>query len=565
MLPMIIKKWYYFLLLSILLPLSVNGQTDKIDAFNNKQIRHFKGINNDSALHYSLELQKSKTFCVSFKGKISESLFEYNKGNFLKSEKLALQIIEDRNIENNLCLKKIKIESYNRLFWIKKNQNKYNEAFNYLIKSKEFVKKIPDNDDYKSTISLGITVNMAWIKTLLGHYKESRRMLNVILFNYKSSNNRYKNHESYSRLLNLCSIFNIIGESYLESSKNSLSTDLDSASVYFKRAYQQAKKFIPLHKNSETFYQLREVEVLIAKKKFNEALVLIHKLNDNSIKYKVSPKTNSLKAICFHQLKKNDSAFFYGNLYLKNYKKNLNYKKRLPVIYDILAAQYYKKNQIDSAFKYSELTLVALNLLNESKNEVNRSHYLYDFENAQKLNTLILKKSKNSNTNFILMLVCICLIGFTIIYLMYYQNKKITSKFKKINSGLKVSLPIKKKEYNIDSNLEQDLLKGIEGLKKSMVFLNPDFNINQLAKKLNTNTTYLSYTINKVKKKSFKQYVTQLRIEYLLKKLNEEKVFRSYTIKTLAEEIGYTNASAFTRAFKKYKGITPSEYLRALD
>ncbi|WP_366943585.1 helix-turn-helix domain-containing protein [uncultured Polaribacter sp.] len=35
-------------------------------------------------------------------------------------------------------------------------------------------------------------------------------------------------------------------------------------------------------------------------------------------------------------------------------------------------------------------------------------------------------------------------------------------------------------------------------------------------------------------------------------------------MKSLAEEIGYTNASAFARAFKKYKGITPSEYLKML-
>jgi AraC-like DNA-binding protein len=85
-----------------------------------------------------------------------------------------------------------------------------------------------------------------------------------------------------------------------------------------------------------------------------------------------------------------------------------------------------------------------------------------------------------------------------------------------------------------------------------------------LAKKLNTNTSYLSYIINKVKNQSFKQYITALKINYLLKKLQQEKKFRNYTIKSLAEEIGYTNASAFTRAFKIYKGITPSEFIKSL-
>ena len=94
--------------------------------------------------------------------------------------------------------------------------------------------------------------------------------------------------------------------------------------------------------------------------------------------------------------------------------------------------------------------------------------------------------------------------------------------------------------------------------------MHSEFNINVLAKKLNTNTSYLSYIINTVKNKSFKQYITELKIDFLLEKLKEEKKYRNYTIKSLAEEIGYTNASAFTRAFKKHKGITPSEYIKSL-
>ena len=108
-------------------------------------------------------------------------------------------------------------------------------------------------------------------------------------------------------------------------------------------------------------------------------------------------------------------------------------------------------------------------------------------------------------------------------------------------------------------------MSGIDELKKSNDYLKATFNINTFAKKLNTNTSYLSYTINKEHDKSFKQYITELRIEYLIKKLTEDIKYRTYTIKYLAEEIGYTNASAFTRAFKKYKGITPSEFIKGLN
>ena len=64
---------------------------------------------------------------------------------------------------------------------------------------------------------------------------------------------------------------------------------------------------------------------------------------------------------------------------------------------------------------------------------------------------------------------------------------------------------------------------------------------------------------------TFNQYYTSLRIEYLIKQFEEDKNYRKYTIKYIGQLIGYTNASAFTRAFKKHKGVTPSEYIKKLD
>ncbi|MFT7442933.1 MAG: YesN/AraC family two-component response regulator, partial [Maribacter sp.] len=203
------------------------------------------------------------------------------------------------------------------------------------------------------------------------------------------------------------------------------------------------------------------------------------------------------------------------------------------------------------------------NILNENKNEVNKSHYLYDYNNAQKLNKLIIQKGKTTNNNYIILLFII-LLGISAIYALLKRNKKTSKDLIEIKTEIKeIPLP-KKREYNIDEKLEKSLLKGINKLEKNKDYLNPTFSINGLAKQLNTNTSYLSYIINKESNQSFKQYITGLRIEYLLKKLIEENKFRNYTIKALAEEIGYTNASAFTRAFKKYKGITPSEFIKSL-
>ena len=62
-----------------------------------------------------------------------------------------------------------------------------------------------------------------------------------------------------------------------------------------------------------------------------------------------------------------------------------------------------------------------------------------------------------------------------------------------------------------------------------------------------------------------KAYLTTLRINYLVEKLNNEKKYRRYSIQSLAKEIGYTNASAFTRLFKKYMNTTPFAYISSID
>lgn len=128
-----------------------------------------------------------------------------------------------------------------------------------------------------------------------------------------------------------------------------------------------------------------------------------------------------------------------------------------------------------------------------------------------------------------------------------------------------INVLTKNKTYPIDSKLEQKILEGLDKIEESYWYLENSFSIGKFAKRLKTNTSYVSYIINKVKGKTFKEYYTSLRIKYIIEKLENDKNYRKYTIKYMGEIIGYTNASAFTRAFKNYNGITPSEFIKKLD
>lgn len=556
----------HFLLFSCLLTSTIYSQklsSSKIndDATIIKKIQEFKSVNNDSLLFYSKKLQESRDLCNSYMGKLYQSLYYYYLNDYEASKKLSKNIVKDLQYENDYCFKKLKIEALNRLFWIHKNQNNFHLAYHNLLEIEKILASIQNKKGYQKDLKQGIRLGMASIKSLLGYDDEALVLLKGIIAHYK--NNQINNeHTYYSKILNQACAYNLIGKVFLNKIENEKSKELDSASFYFKKAYEVAQKFNPPHENSETLYQLREAKVLLARKEYKKTLELINTYSKYQKEFNTSQNINSLKAICFHNLNVSDSALVYARKYLKYYKNKGNNKNRLIAIYDVLANQYNAEKRVDSAFKYSKLSLEELKIFEQNKHKVNKTHFLYNKKNIQDLNKKILEKEK---INYLKVISIIIIMAIIIILFFVKRNKKIKLHLSEIEkSDQEIVKTIPKKEYNINSEIEENILAGLKDLKNSTIFLNPNFNIKTFAQKLNTNTTYLSYVINKTYQKSFKEYLIEIRIEYLIEKLQKEKEHKKYTIKFLGEQIGYTNASAFTRAFKKYKGVTPSEFIKNL-
>ena len=202
-----------------------------------------------------------------------------------------------------------------------------------------------------------------------------------------------------------------------------------------------------------------------------------------------------------------------------------------------------------------------LNSLSKDKSEANSNHYLYDFDKVRTLNNRILSKEKSKRNNLILVLCLLVLSSIVMAYIFYRKRKKTISALE----GLEKNTSTPKKEYSISKSLEEDVLTRLQEFENSSLFLDEKLNIQRLAKNFGTNSSYLSSIINEKKGKTFKQYIGELRINYLIKTLQSDTKLRSYTIQALAQEIGYTNASSFSRAFKNQMGITPSEFIKKLS
>ena len=391
---------------------------------------------------------------------------------------------------------------------------------------------------------------MALLKNNLGFHQEAIALLKEVIYTYPSINDIPENTNNNNLVAHKASAYNILGESYFAlNSINNNDKYLDSTLNNYEKAFLEAEKFIPKHKNSLSFYNLRIANVLIKRQQYKKALKLVNTFD----LVKKSQDYYFLKSLIFKNLKRGDSSLYYSYKFLNFNNTSPNTEKNKIVVYNILANLYNDNSKIDSAFRYSKLALGKLEKLNKSKTEANKTHFLYDFDQITNLNNAIvkneLKKRNNLVTTFLISLIII-----VVYFLKKIKNKKITTE--------NVLPP--KKDYSIHIEIEEMVLKELKKFELSKDYLDSTFSIHQLAKNLNTNTSYLSSVINEKKGKTYKQYITELRINYLIKILITNSKFRKYTIEALGEEIGYTNASSFSRSFKNFTGLTPTNYLNSL-
>ncbi|MEM6720816.1 MAG: helix-turn-helix domain-containing protein [Bacteroidota bacterium] len=196
----------------------------------------------------------------------------------------------------------------------------------------------------------------------------------------------------------------------------------------------------------------------------------------------------------------------------------------------------------------------------------------YDTKTLEsKIETLKLKSNQKQRQNTSLWVVSAgLLVAFVILFWIYKkQQRDNKKKFDNLLQNI-VTEPEKEEtseaqnKFQISDEKIAKILRGLEKFEKSEAFLQQNTSLVTVAKKLNTNTTYLSQIVNEQKGVTFKNYITELRINYVLHKLKNDKVLRSYSVNAIAKELGFKSEGAFSRAFKKQTGIYPSYFIKNL-
>ncbi|MGC8824365.1 MAG: helix-turn-helix domain-containing protein [Bacteroidales bacterium] len=101
-------------------------------------------------------------------------------------------------------------------------------------------------------------------------------------------------------------------------------------------------------------------------------------------------------------------------------------------------------------------------------------------------------------------------------------------------------------------------------MEEEKVYLNPQLNLQGLAKKIGISSSMLSHVLNIYFNTSFCDFLNRYRVRAVIEKL-QNPYYNRFNIVVLAYESGFNSKASFHRIFKNFTGKTPTEYKKLLE
>jgi AraC-like DNA-binding protein len=303
---------------------------------------------------------------------------------------------------------------------------------------------------------------------------------------------------------------------------------------------------------------------------------------DNSHSYYVSICSNI--ATNYLLLNQADSALVYINKGLSNPANSL-YLNNYVNSYRVLTEAYIQKHEPDSSIKYFSLYRQYTDSLFLKKKADNISKLKVIHETDKLLLNVKIQKQKieEYNTKFRNLSIGISLLVIAIIIFFIYY-KKLQASYRRIvkesvqailieeeNAALVKKIKSLEESPSAENNkvlssftIEKgdDIFEEIQAIfKNEKPYIDPNFNLNKLADRLNSNRTYISNIINSKTGDSFVKFINTYRVKEAKKLLidNNNKIL---TLDAIGKLAGFNSTSTFNRVFKLETGVTPSFYIK---
>jgi AraC-like DNA-binding protein len=560
-------KKYFNIILLLCFPLAIFSQElTKDEVRKIREVQELLVSNPEKAYEETQKMARSTNGLYQLFGTYYRANYHYNKSDYKTAKQILISLLNDiranKKTASNQRYIDLKAMCLNKLFYIYKNLGEYGQALLYLDRFKEGISA--DRFD----LHYGIA------KVALGKYTEG-----IALLKHDAATSFHRKlGEGESQAMNdklFADKYNTIGEAYqkyyIQSGKRAL---IDSSDYYFDKAAQ-----LMLSDNFEVDYTkallyMRKADNARLSERYKEALSLYR----TGKAYKVinqNIRTVQLFDLgmsdCFFHLKNYDEAILYANSFIKNYAVTKISKENLLIAYNILSKSFDAKNDAKQAYAYAKKSLALLESIEEIKQQSLGFVHNYDLKIIKSESRALLDEKKFFKLGIIGVLVILLGLAFGFYYYYRLQKKKyqrFLQILKRVREHSTATNPGVLKEPPVKLTMEDELISklktGLTKLEEKEAYLKPNFKLDFVAKKLNTNTAYLSQYFNRVMLKSFSEYTQELRINHVLQKLNENPQYRNYTVQAIAEDVGYKDATSFVRVFKKQTGLSPNYYIEEL-
>ncbi|WP_255462912.1 AraC family transcriptional regulator [Flavobacterium sp. LPB0248] len=541
--------------------------------------------NFDQGLEYAEELKKSNNNeHVAFAYGAGSYLYQL-KNNRAKSDEWFTKALAYYN-KLPESVQKINLRAYlynykGLIEWKRRNFSNaltnYQEGIKLSIKTNDVIQIVK----FKSNIAL---VNEA-----VGNYELAVKNLRQNSDFLDKNENLYDKDQFQNSRSNIYTNLGNVYEGYYMKNRSKAFL-LDSAEYFYKRAITYSQNYM----DNKMTATLSLGNIYLLKKDFKNAersyfdIAMYAKQNNDEDYYKTA---NYNLGDLYYAQKKYDKALIFlkkvDSLYLKEKKIDVSYFQSNYVqakIYNILnepeLAFKHSKIYLDSYEKYEgQLREEALEV-NYKLGTANLSDEMLSIQEKYKYEVLWNKALK---VFYVILVVGIVFFLIKNIRDKNRAQKKMNALIEEFKANLekkeseKAALEknivleesieledtqLKKENANlsIDEAKENKIVEKLLALEEKLEYLNADFTLSYVAKKIKTNTTYLSYVVNKRFGKSFGEYSNELKINYVINQMITNHLYRKYSTQAIAESVGFKNAVSFAKSFRKRTGVSPAQF-----
>ncbi|WP_461303025.1 helix-turn-helix domain-containing protein [Aureisphaera sp.] len=355
---------------------------------------------------------------------------------------------------------------------------------------------------------------------------------------------------------------------------------LDSARIYLQKSKEKVKEYEGYDKFRDIAWGLdAQMEIEYYSGNYGKVLALGDSIV-NQKSYNVShyylKNTNLFKGLAYNEMKEFDKALahlliadslFHGEKVLSLIQSDRLLNKGL---FETYKAKGNTEKQIEYLDRIIGLdSIIKKNYLAFQPRHIREFETPLLLEEKQALIDALEKREQRNQALFwgvgVLLVLSLGLVAY------YYNRQRIfRMRFEALVNNTEAKKAPKPLEAvnpapEISPEVIDMITKGLKKFESNKGFLNAKVNLNTLAKKMDTNSSYLSRVVNFKIGKGFSQYVSDLRLEYAMKELLSQELYRKFTIKAIAQECGFKNAESFSRGFYKKYGIYPSYYIKKFE